>query len=44
MADGTPIIAVPERTGSRQTIDNPASSQHKPAASQPPVRAEQVPN
>lgn len=44
MADGTPIIAVPERTGPRQTIDNPVSSQHKPAASQPPVRAEQVPN
>jgi hypothetical protein len=44
VADDTPIIAVPERTGTRQNVDNPAPSQHKPAASPSPVRAEQVPN
>ena len=44
VADGTPIIAVPERVGTRQNVDDPAPSQHKPAASPSPVRAEQVPN
>jgi hypothetical protein len=44
VADGTPIIARPERTGTRQNLDNPAPSQHKPAASPPAIRAEQVPN
>jgi thioesterase superfamily protein len=49
LADGTPIIARPERTGAGQSVDSPAPSQHKPAASSPAVsppavRGEQVPN
>jgi hypothetical protein len=44
IADGTPIIARPERTGTRQNADNPAPPQHKPATDPPPVRAEQVPH
>jgi hypothetical protein len=44
VADGTPIIARPERTGTRQNVDSPAPSQHKPAASPPAIRGEQVPN
>jgi thioesterase superfamily protein len=35
LADGTPIIARPERTSTGQNIDSPAPFQHKPAASQP---------
>lgn len=44
VADGTPIIARPERTGVRQNADNPAPPQHKPATDPPPIRAEQVPH
>ena len=46
VADGTPIIARPERTGTRQNVDSPApaSPQLKPATDPPPVRAEQVPH
>jgi hypothetical protein len=43
VADGTPIIARPERTGARQNVDSSAPSQHQSAAS-PVIRAEQVPN
>jgi alpha-beta hydrolase superfamily lysophospholipase len=43
VADGT-VIAGPERSNMRQNVDSPASSQHKPAASPPAVRAEQVRN
>jgi alpha-beta hydrolase superfamily lysophospholipase len=43
VADGTPIIASPERTGARQNVDGSVPSQRKPAAS-PVIRAEQVPN
>jgi hypothetical protein len=43
VADGTPIIARPERTGTLQSGDRPAPSQHKPAAN-PPALHEQVPN
>jgi hypothetical protein len=43
VADGTPIIARPERSGARQNVDGSAPAQHKPAAS-PVIRAEQVPN
>jgi hypothetical protein len=42
VADGTPIIARPERT--RQSVDNPAPPQQKPATDSTPVRAEQVPH
>jgi hypothetical protein len=44
VADGTPVIAVPERGGMRQNAETPVSPPHKPAASAPAVRAEQVPN
>jgi hypothetical protein len=44
VADGTPVIAVPERGGARQNAETPVSPPHKPAASAPAVRAEQVPN
>ena len=44
VADGTPVIARPERTGTRQNVDSPATPQHKPAIDPPPVRAEQVPH
>jgi hypothetical protein len=44
VADGTPVIARPERNNARQNVDSPAPPQHKPAASPPAVRAEQVPN
>jgi hypothetical protein len=44
VADGTPIIARPERTGTRQNVDSPAPPQHKPTASPPAIRGEQVPN
>jgi len=46
VADDTPIIARPERTGTRQNLDNPAPApaERKPAPSSSPVRAEQVPN
>ena len=43
-ADGTPIIARPERAGVRQNADNPSPPQYKPAADPPPIRAEQVPH
>ena len=43
VADGTPIIARPERAGARQNADNQPPPQHKPAADPPPIRAEQVP-
>jgi hypothetical protein len=43
VADGTPIIARPEPTGTLQNADRPAPSQHKPAAN-PPALHEQVPN
>jgi hypothetical protein len=44
VADGTPIIARPDRTGARQNVDSSASPQLKPATDTPPVRAEQVPH
>ena len=44
VADGTPIIARPERAGVRQNADNPSPPQYKPAADPPPIRAEQVPH
>ena len=44
VADGTPIIARPERTGTRLNADSPASSQQKPATDSPPIRADQVPH
>ena len=44
VADGTPIIARPERDGVRQNADNPSPPQYKPAADPPPIRAEQVPH
>ncbi len=38
VADGTPTIARPERTGTtRQNADNPAPPQHKPATDPPPI-------
>jgi hypothetical protein len=42
VADGTPMIARPERTGARTNADGPP--QHKPATDTPPIRAEQVPH
>ena len=44
VADGTPIIAGPERAGARQNVDSSAPPQHKPMTDPPPVRAEQVPH
>jgi alpha-beta hydrolase superfamily lysophospholipase len=44
VVDGAPIIARPERTGTRQNVDSPAPPQHKPATDPPPFRAEQVPH
>jgi hypothetical protein len=44
VADGTPIIARPERSGTTQNVDSPAASQLRPAASPSAIRAEQVPN
>ena len=44
VADGTPIIARPERAGVRQNADNPSPPQYKPAADPQPIRAEQVPH
>jgi hypothetical protein len=41
VADGTPIIARPERTGSRLNVDSPATPQGNPATD-PPIRADQV--
>jgi len=38
VADGTPTIARPERTGTtRQNADNPAAPQRKPATDPPPI-------
>ncbi len=42
VADGTPIIAAPERNSARPNVDNPA--QHKPATDAPPVGSEQFPH
>jgi hypothetical protein len=44
VADSTPLIALPERGSTRQSAESPVSPPHKPAASAPAVRAEQVPN
>jgi len=44
VADGTPLIARPEQSNARRNIDSPASLLHKPMASPPAVRADQVPN
>jgi hypothetical protein len=44
VADGTPVIAVPERGSTRQNAESLVSPPHKPATSAPAVRAEQVPN
>jgi len=44
VVDGTPVIARPERSNARQNVDSPAPPAHKPAASPPAVRAEQVRN
>jgi hypothetical protein len=44
VADGTPVIAVPERSNARQSADSPALSQRAPNASSPAVRGEQVRN
>jgi hypothetical protein len=44
VADGTPIIARPDRTGARQNVDSSAPPLLKPATDTPPVRAEQVPH
>jgi hypothetical protein len=44
VADGTPVIAVPERGSARQNTESPISPPHKPAAFAPALRAEQVPN
>jgi hypothetical protein len=43
VADGTPVIARPERGSTRQSSESPVSP-HKPAAPSPAVRADQVPN
>jgi hypothetical protein len=43
VADGTPIIAGPERTGTRQNVDGALATQRKPATD-PPIRADQVPH
>ena len=43
VADGTPLIALPERGSARQNAETPVSPPHKPAASAPALRAEQVP-
>jgi len=44
VADGAPVIARPERTGTRPNVDSPAPPAHKPATDPPPIRAEQVPH
>jgi Thioesterase domain len=44
VAYGTPVIARPERSNAQQNADTAAPPQHKPTASPPAVRAEQVPN
>ncbi|HEX9238099.1 MAG TPA: hypothetical protein VF866_04985, partial [Xanthobacteraceae bacterium] len=44
VADGNPVIALPERSGARQNVETTATPPRKPAASSPPVRADQVPN
>jgi alpha-beta hydrolase superfamily lysophospholipase len=46
VAEGTPIIAVPEHAGTHQSVDSPVppQPQHKPVVSSPAARAEQVPN
>ena len=44
VADGTPLIALPERGSARQNAETSVSPPHKPAASAPVLRAEQVPN
>jgi Thioesterase domain len=44
VADGTPVIALPERGSTRQSAESPVSPPHKPATSSPAVHADQVPN
>ena len=44
VADGTPIIARPERIGVQQSVGSPVPPQAKPATDTPPIRAEQVPH
>jgi hypothetical protein len=44
VADGTPMIARPERTGTRPNAESPAPPAHKPTTDPPPIRAEQVPH
>jgi alpha-beta hydrolase superfamily lysophospholipase len=44
VADGTPSIARPERTGTRQNVDSAVPAEHKPATDPPPIRADQVPH
>ena len=44
VADGTPIIARPERTGTLPNVASPAAPQLKPASDPPPLRADQVPH
>jgi hypothetical protein len=44
VADGTPVIALPERGSMRQSVESPVAPPHKPATSSPAVRADQVPN
>ncbi len=44
VADGNPVIALPERGSTRQNVETTATPPHKPAASSPPIRADQVPN
>jgi hypothetical protein len=44
VADGTPLIALPERASTRQSAESPAAPAHKPATSSPVLRADQVPN
>jgi hypothetical protein len=44
VADGTPVIALPERGSTRQSAESPVSPPHKPATSSPALRADQVPN
>ena len=44
VADGTSIIARPERTGTLPSVGSPAAPQLRPATDPPPVGAEQVPH
>ena len=44
VADGTPMIARPERSNARQNVDSSAPSQHNPTPSPPAIGGEQVRN